>query len=500
MDMQFRHHDKASILSGKCDATLLPTLFFDIVPQEVHENVLRFFSRIPQARNWETHIHLLDLLGTFRVSGQFGAMMRNRFTSLCVSATVNCLHERTSWHWKLPTEGILSTNDIKVAHAYVLAGGGHALNTLAIGQNVMHKVEAETGGIVEDFFRTCPNVKSLSVHDPRGAWVSRFGRKLKKLEYSAISTHVISQFCSSLEELNVQIFEFAPAYDDCVLWEKLGGNLKVLTLDCIDTFPPCTLQNIGKYCRNIRHLFVYGFVHDRSPVVDLLCSYGKQLKTAYLSYMCEGDILKVVRACVNCRFDVQFYGSTPIYPALRILGNRLESVVLRDTSQLKGTAGMRTAWNECTKLRRLSIMVSCPEDLKAIMGNSKTKIEVLNINLASTEKQQVKNILKVCSKGCSNIQQLIYTGPELDGDALLEIARQTAGTLRLVSFRIYSAGFTYAKYSEAIVPFVSNSVIIDLSMYGFIPEVEMRTFTRSGVLVRGAFGLPRYPLRGANNC
>jgi len=51
-------------------------LYFDSLSKDENENVIRFFTPKPFAKDWRKHAHLNSLVPLFAVSGHFGAIAR----------------------------------------------------------------------------------------------------------------------------------------------------------------------------------------------------------------------------------------------------------------------------------------------------------------------------------------------------------------------------------------------------------------------------------------
>jgi len=102
-----------------------PTFFLDSVPEELLDNVLRFFSRIPATRKWEAHIPLQDIVHLYGIVGGLGNVLKRRFHTLCISRTIDCADEHGNYKWKLKTVPMLWTSDIRVARDFVASGGGY---------------------------------------------------------------------------------------------------------------------------------------------------------------------------------------------------------------------------------------------------------------------------------------------------------------------------------------------------------------------------------------
>jgi len=82
--------------SGKAEISF----FFDGIPKEVIEIVLRYFSRIPNAKKWEIYIDVRILVDALGFSGGFGTYLKSRFHTLVLSRTRNCFSKRRVLGWK----------------------------------------------------------------------------------------------------------------------------------------------------------------------------------------------------------------------------------------------------------------------------------------------------------------------------------------------------------------------------------------------------------------
>jgi len=436
----------------------LPTFFLDTIPGEVLDYVLRFFSRIPAAKNWERHIPLGDLVALFRVNGHLGTLMKSRFTALCVSNTGDCISEKNEYHWEIPTQGMLSTDDINVARAYILAGGGQALRTLAIGLR-MRREEKDDTDIVHDFADNCPNVTSLSIHDMGTAWVSRFGKQLKKLEFATFSASGISQYCTSLRELNLNLYSHSSNTGDDDLWEKVGDKLEKLTLKCVDRVLVDHLEKI------------------------------QQLKSAYLYGMGENEVRDVANACRNASFHLRPVRDTPILPSLLILEHQLESIHVQYDSEVRDFDEFKKAWDGCVNLRQLHVKGCNVEDMKAVMSTPKIQLQELNLQMWHLKKRAVKEVLDICSNACDNIEEITYNGPHLPVDAFDKFLQKSDTSFRSIYLALNSE---HEKTLDIIVPFVIANVSIELSLIGWVPENVLGKLIDYGVIARGAYGIPRY--------
>jgi len=110
--------------------------YLDVLPEEVLDIVLdivlRLLSRMPKAKNWESYIPLDLIVELCGVQGELGRGLKTRFHTLCISTERECTSERDVFGWKLRPEGMAWTNDLNVAHQFILAGGGGSIETLIL--------------------------------------------------------------------------------------------------------------------------------------------------------------------------------------------------------------------------------------------------------------------------------------------------------------------------------------------------------------------------------
>lgn len=100
------------------------------------------------------------------------------------------------------------TIDIRVAHDFILAGGGESIRTFMVGYKMFDK-RMHGAQMVDDFLDYCHKVTSLSVNEDLGwIWAERFGGRFELLEIA--TTHsaldAIGKYCASLRELTVHSY------------------------------------------------------------------------------------------------------------------------------------------------------------------------------------------------------------------------------------------------------------------------------------------------------
>lgn len=257
--------------------------FLDSIPKEELDSLLRFFSRIPNASNWEVHIDVMELLELFAVRGALGGLMKSRFNMLCISSAKhryrfaqNCYLGR-----KLRHEPHLWAESISVARDFILRGGGESLRTLV--------VERDRPDLIEAIMSHCPNVTSLSIDERRSSWAD-------KLE---IGTSIKLQFPPhSTTPRELILTHFWEHLNFADLWRRIG----------------CSLEK----------LVVYKFPLRENEVRH--SEHGDQLECGFLFDMNERQMKAVFDACPNARFYLEKWEEDFSLAELNINGPRLDAI------------------------------------------------------------------------------------------------------------------------------------------------------------------------------
>jgi len=368
---------------------------------------LRCFSRLPAAKNWETHVKLEGIIGLGGISGGLGSLFRTRFRTLCVSKTEYCNEENLYYGWKLRKKPHLWTNDINVARKYVLSGGGESLTTLVVGID-MYKSGRGSTRIVQDFFTNCPNVTSLSIDEPRSTWLNYFSSRLKTLEVSTKDeTGFYIPHTSSLRSLTLYSgfnYFYLPRLKSVI------ENLETLTI-CGGTPRGNEFKQILERCFNLKRVSIKGPIMLQNEFTRFIASYGDQLQYAYLRDMSTNQILRVASACQNARFHLQDYKYGLSVAAITAIGDRMEEITISGFYiRSDDNPEWVNAWNKCTNLRRLNISNCRLKHVEAMFATTKEHLKVLSIDIQmAMDGKVMKKIIDTCAQGTKCVEELVYT-------------------------------------------------------------------------------------------
>ena len=110
-------------------------LYFDALSKDENENVVRFITPKPYAKDWRKHAQLNLLVPLFAVIGHFGTIARTVINRVRISDGEDC---HGSAHGSLCmarvfVSGMIRPRDmvraepLKTVHEYIRSGGGNPL-------------------------------------------------------------------------------------------------------------------------------------------------------------------------------------------------------------------------------------------------------------------------------------------------------------------------------------------------------------------------------------
>jgi len=460
------------IMSEKAEASF----FLDSIPKEILENVLRYFSSIPNATKWERFIDVRNLVKALGFGGEFRTLLKSRFRTIYVSRTNHFeFHEALSG-WQERTEPYLWTDDISVAHAFVVAGGGEYLRTLVIDRD-MYKRERDGDNLVDDFVTYCPNMTSLSIEEEWDAvWTKKFGSQLEILEVHADMV-LADKFVLRLEKLRpednfpLNLYQRGPALRELNMTahrESDGG-----------------FDKIKLHCPNLKSVSVR-IRPDLgcSAITKLLVSYGDRLEYALLFWLSEDQIRAVADACPNARFHVTGnyqFGLT--LTTLKLIGPRVEGVDLYFANSGNMHIDMdecTDAWSQCMNLRYLYTHPTKAEDLEAVFSTPKNHLVSAILLLLDFVPRDVKKLMDSIANGTKCVEKIeFYLSPcsiyELNG-----FIGKNSATLRCISLRgNFSAG--NKKLDELLTSFLQLPALEELFVDYEIPQDILTSLHNNGV-------------------
>jgi len=74
--------------------------FFDRSPDGSIDNIIRQFSRVPEAKEWEPHFPFADIQESYKIPGAMGTFLARTFHTLVVTSIFTARTENILFDWK----------------------------------------------------------------------------------------------------------------------------------------------------------------------------------------------------------------------------------------------------------------------------------------------------------------------------------------------------------------------------------------------------------------
>jgi len=444
----------------------------------IHTNAPTATKRNEYAKNWAAHIDLRDLLQVFAVRSELGSFLKSQFNVLCICGTKDYYQENKESGWKLPIDSYLWTDDIYVALAFVIAGGGINLRTLLVGED-MYDEERSGLVLVNDFLKHCPNVSSLSIAEKSSFWLNSFGKQLERLELRTANPIEFPLHSTTLRELTLGTYGDGSFSTE--LWRRIGPSLETLILHHVIP-EENEVSDIKEHCRNLKSISIGGGTYEEnSALANLLASYGGQLKYAHLYEMSKDQMRTVVDACPNARFLLRMVDIQSFRAALNMIGSRLAVTKTFMFTINHDFDIWKNMWDNCAHLRELDIYLMDMEYVRAIFATKKEKLEVLRLYmLRTTEEVDVKKALDICASGTKCVEQLVYDGPHFSKEtscAFFESNRASLSVISVKRLRDEPA----KKLDELLDSFLELPTLEHLHLFCGIPDHKLKALEKRGV-------------------
>lgn len=111
-----------------------------------------------------------------------------------------------------------------------------------------------------------------------------------------------------------------------------------------------------------------------------------------------------------------------------------------------------------------------------------------------SESTLVKQVLDACSKGCENVEELVFIGSESRPDAFDKFIAQNKPSLSYVSLYIEKYDYQPGMYRELVQPFLnsSSSLFLQVCIDNVVSENNLDKFKEFQLLIQGRDG-PCFP-------
>lgn len=365
------------------------SLFFDILPENTLDNIVRFFSRSPRAVNWENHTYLEDIYDLYDVEGELGGFLSGRFTGVNVIDEVQ--------------QPIYISGPILEKEAIIASTAPFLLKLCSSGRVVPSFQTLILGYLLFEDEERAPSTP-VSVHEDRRRCLEKFGESVVSLYISASLVREIRAYCTNLRHLYLS-GSMLYKTDLRMFWESVGNHLE--TISARDVSQPSL---IADYCPNIKHLEILRSANP-TGVSKCIASYGEQIKTAKILISTESDLRLIQSACPNARLSIIAYSQENLRLALDVFGRQLGSVELyfyQDEEQYAD-------WTSCTNIESVKFdRYPSFATIRGFMAKPKSLLKsiVLYLRPEKEDNGDWKSLIPLIARGTGALEKFKLMCPE----------------------------------------------------------------------------------------
>lgn len=205
-------------------------------------------------------------------------------------------------------------------------------------------------------------------------------------------------------------------------WQNAGRMLEKLTLYGV-SFSRDQLQSLRNHWNNLKHIHISSWQSENAIIAEFIASYGEQLELVYVNNMAEGELNLVAGSCINARFHAFICTEHLLIPTLRILGPRLDNILIICIINGFNKEEWEAAWKLCTSLRVLDTSLLKVEEIRAIMHTPKLYLTEVSISFSrfrDVDDSTKETVMNIITEGTMNLHILRFRGnPSLTASSKL---------------------------------------------------------------------------------
>ncbi len=381
--------------------------YFNTLPCEVQENVVRFLSKKPKSNQWMHSISSSDI-------ETICELKQNLFTEL--QRNVKIL-TKTRSSYLGARKSCLFTN--------ILAEFQSTISEVNIySQSPFMRSSLLWVSVLEN----CSSLTSLSLSvrldlETFHRLLSRTGKNLKSFSVRLFGSQgfiaAMTKYCTSLEKL-----ELLDPHENCIpLWQSLNTSLKELNLQIWRSDPDTgNIPEVQKYCRSLisANVSLPWFCSTYEPIAELYASYGNQLQSANLSSMNESLCAYVASKCQNARFTISSLND--VLQRMRTLGKNLSAVEFScsadtDIDDLKEISRCCPNIENLKYIETISITTSY---LRALLCEPKPYLKHLDLRHGKGLDEETLKGLTICTGNLESFSCTVYFNSKIGFEGFAE--------------------------------------------------------------------------------
>lgn len=468
-----RARRKLGLVPNKSSEKLL---YFDFLPEEANENVMRYLSRAPGVEGWPGFVQKQDIATIYNAAGELGRFASSRFTCILVSEKnedgndddddVPAETETDEWIQ-------IRDKNINIAVDALMRGGG-AFKEIYV--DTASAKQFLTSNMLDDISQNCPNIESLYLPSEGGrAWLERFADRLRTLKFTSGSPRksiVAIQYCSNLRVLTLKDVNKCDVARTNI-WAKIGETLQVLSIKFMYSGEE-QIRNIEEHCRKLKHMDVCG-LYNMAALSKCLASYENQLEYAAIlaNNMNTEQLRDVAKKCTRATFKLVF--EEYVYEDyLRILGSQLIDV---EIGRLNKRIDLSGAWNLCTNLEK--IQVDAPtrlSDVQALVMTPKLSLKKITLDLHKKD-GNVQSVMDAFATGGITTLETVwlscFTPPSKAFDKFVDANKSLSSVSILINSRANNPlPISHAELREIAASFLKSASIKSLDVGDYYNHEE----------------------------
>lgn len=415
----------------------IPTLYFDILPENPIETILRFISLYPRAKKWARGINLEDISGLYNVRGELGSFLLTRFTAIRIISDDN-------WCRDTYEEAILcrvkSLLDLSLPDRF-----GESFHTLI--SEVSGETSEITAKLVAFISARFPHIRSLDMRRNWNGdyiWIENLGSSIETIRSDRYDYERIAKYCPRLKHLYLYRMTW-PVDCKVNLWEKACENLE--TLSVLDlSLEVNAVEAVEKYCRKIKHLELRGSYDGiQDAISKCVASYGSQLQSVRLGLsFSEIYLLRVKSACPKTRVSL-ITSDLGLAKATKIFGSEFEEAVV----YVQMSEHIPVDWSTCTNIEKVECLgnFSSEADIRCLLNSPKSHLRSLQVETLC-ELKHATRIVTLIARGTGALEDFFFGCGDAPPVGTFNELADSNKSLRWVKIGFYNQ--------------VDNEILIDL--------------------------------------
>jgi len=404
----------------------MDTLFCTL-SKKVLKNIVRFYSLVPLAKNWERYIMLENIIPLYRVQ-HISEFLRNYFKILRVSTRLNFCPTFNSEGKERIEDKMVWTESTEVAIKFVRAGGGSSLEYIIFGRDVDNL-------FVGEFVSLCPSIASLSVYRSAGSFLPLVCAKLQRLVACTDDVLNISRSWPQLRHLS--LYDQNDIMGTEEVWSVIGINLESLWI-CSDYIRTGGCRNISRWCRNLKSVTFEGNTRHYEEIANVLQSYNNQLIFAKFNSMPQHLLNAIRTSCPEAEFEISITSMRMLSLTLEIFQSKLVGIKMALPVYQSEDIQVGNSWDVCTNIRKLHIVNIDLKLAKNMTQVPKFHLRHLHIDMLSRSSiAESREIMDRFATATRKVETLDF-GIKFITDSVLEnFIAKNKRTLRVVCIREY---------------------------------------------------------------